>query len=308
MCPHAPRAVFGRSVRAESCGTERGASSAGAGPCSRAEGLRAPSPWAERGASGAGIVPPGPLAPRRSVGRLLLQRPRGARGSLGGRPSLGSEGGRHLAAFPGRAALLFGGSVRAESCWTERGASAAGSGCWGGCLRVCGGPARAELSGGARRLCCRALPPGVGWAVGWLWQGLFGCAVPRARRPWACFPPLSSPHLRPSPSPPPHPGAGWLGCWWASSRLRLSSTAPPPTPFPCGASCSFTPFENLRPWVVGRWLVVVPSPCGPLVSRWRSAARSGFPSPFPSPLPCPRLPPRWRWCRVRWRSRGTVRP
>ena len=34
------------------------------------------------------------------------------------------------------------------------------------------------------------------------------------------------------------------------------------------------------------WLVVVPSPRGPSVSRWRSAARFGFPSP-PSPFPPP---------------------
>ena len=206
----------GGSVRAEPLGGARRLRG-------RDRSARAPRPPLLRGSLAAAVTSGGARLPRRTA--LAWQRGRAAFGCL-------SRAGRFVVWRVCARRVLLDGARRLRG-WLRL---------LGGCLRVCGGPVRAELSGGARRLCCRALPPGVGWAVGWLWQGLFGCAVPQARRPWACFPPLSSPPHRPSPSPPPHPGAGWLGCWWASSWLRLLCSAPSLTPFPCGASRSFTPF------------------------------------------------------------------
>ena len=280
--PRAPGRVS-EGLCAPSLRAERGASSAGAGPCSRVEGLCAPSLWAERGASGGGTGPPGPLAspapgtagccsglagceaPSADCSRLAA-RAGGVRLPFSGWPLLCLEGlcapspsGRsaappRLAPVAGEAPCLCAEGLCAPSLRAERGASAAGTPprALGGLLVGCGCGCLAAL-----------FPRCVG--LGPVPRRLLVLLVARP-------PPLHT-------TPPP-PVLGGLAAGGSVGDCTLRDPPPPPTPFPGGASRSFTLFKNQRPWVVCvRW-VVVPSPCGPSVSRRRSAARPG--PPFPS--------------------------
>ena len=212
--------------------------------------------------------------------------------------------------------------MRAESCWAERGASAAGSGCWeGACVcaeGLCAPSFRAERGASAAGPFPRALG---GLLVG---RGRGCLAAPFPRRVGLGLVPrrlLVFPIARPLPLlPTPVPGglaAGGLvvGCaYCVLPPSSLASLAAPRVPLPLFRTCALgllvCGWWWSRPRVVPQCPVgdrppgpgsLLPPPPSPLlpplavvsrsleVSRDRASAEPAPPLPLPSPV-APRVP------------------